>query len=155
MIDQLVETWRINNRANLLLMDGLSTEAIHASIFEKGKESPAKQFAHIHNVRFWKLEQLNKQLTNGQGKISRSDELSHELLRLKLLKSADVIGSLLEEGFENDGVIEGFRRGAAALMGYFISHESHHRGNMMLTLRQCGYKLPKSVTYGLWDWNKI
>jgi uncharacterized damage-inducible protein DinB len=155
MIDQLVETWRINNRANLLLLDALSTEALHTSIFEKEKESPAKQFAHIHNVRFWKLEQLDEQLTNGQGKISPSDELSHELLRLKLLKSAEIIGNVLKEGFENDGVIKGFRRGAATLMGYFISHESHHRGNIMLSMRQCGYKLPKSVTYGLWEWNKI
>lgn len=155
MVDQLVETWRINNRANLLLLNAISDEAFHDSIFEKGKESPAKQFAHIHNVRFWKLEKLNKALVSGQSRISRSDDISHELLRIRLLKSADAVASLLKNGFENEGVIEGFRRGASALLGFFISHESHHRGNMMLIMRQSGHKLPKSVTYGLWDWNKI
>lgn len=155
MVDQLVETWRINNRANLLLLNAISDEALHDSIFEKGKESPAKQFAHMHNVRFWKLEKLDKALVNGQSKISRSDDILHELLRIKLLKSADAVATILKDGFDNDGVIEGFRRGASALLGYLISHESHHRGNMMLIMRQCGYKLPKSVTYGLWDWNKI
>jgi uncharacterized damage-inducible protein DinB len=40
------------------------------------------------------------------------------------------------------------------MLGYFISHESHHRGSILLTLKQCGEKIPDAVKWGLWEWGK-
>lgn len=39
-------------------------------------------------------------------------------------------------------------------MGYFIAHESHHRGNILLTLKQCGHRLDQDTQYAIWDWTR-
>jgi len=36
-----------------------------------------------------------------------------------------------------------------------IAHESHHRGSILLTLKQTGHKLTDELKWGLWDWNKL
>jgi len=36
-----------------------------------------------------------------------------------------------------------------------ISHEAHHRGGILLTMKQCGIKIPDTLKWGIWEWNKI
>jgi uncharacterized damage-inducible protein DinB len=37
-------------------------------------------------------------------------------------------------------------------VAYFVAHEAHHRGQLVLLARQLGYRLPGAVTAGLWQW---
>ena len=37
---------------------------------------------------------------------------------------------------------------------YITSHESHYRGNMLLTLKQAGEKIPDKIKWELWEWGK-
>jgi hypothetical protein len=30
-----------------------------------------------------------------------------------------------------------------------------HRGNILLTLEQCGHKLAQDAAYAIWDWEKM
>jgi uncharacterized damage-inducible protein DinB len=39
-------------------------------------------------------------------------------------------------------------------MGYLISHESYHRGEIGIILTQAGYKLDQKIAYGMWEWGK-
>ncbi|NUM82220.1 hypothetical protein HUU42_15605, partial [bacterium] len=73
------------------------------------------------------------------------------LLKQSLEASAKAIASLLESALES-GKVKGFKPHAAAFLGYLISHESHHRGQIMLTLKQAGHPVDKKIAYGLWEW---
>jgi hypothetical protein len=45
-----------------------------------------------------------------------------------------------------------FKPHAAAFLGYLVSHESHHRGQIAMTLKQAGHPLDRKTAFGLWEW---
>jgi uncharacterized damage-inducible protein DinB len=40
------------------------------------------------------------------------------------------------------------------VLGYFIAHEGHHRGQIVLVARALGHRLPGEITAGLWQWSQ-
>ena len=41
------------------------------------------------------------------------------------------------------------------VLAYFVAHEGHHRGQIVMLARQLGHRLPVSTTSGLWQWTKF
>jgi hypothetical protein len=155
MKEQIIETWHINNRVHLMLIDAISDEGLHCTLSKRGGGTPAKQFTHLHNLRLWRLEKVDKELLKGQSKIDTAGTIDKALLKKRLNESGAAIAKMIENGIVDGGKIKGFKRGVIPFLGYMISHESHHRGNILLTLKQCGHKIPKDVQYGIWAWNQI
>jgi len=152
---QIIETWFINHRTNLMLINALTEEALSFTTSKRGGGTVGHQLAHIYNVRFWKLEKYDKSLVTDLTTIIAEDIKTLDMLKDCHTISADLIGKILENGIEKGGEIKGFKRGVIPLLGYFISHEGHHRGNILLTLKQCGFKITDDLKYGIWEWNKI
>ncbi len=155
MKEQIIETWHINNRVHLMLIDAISDEGLHCTLSKRGGGTPAKQFTHLHNLRLWRLEKVDKELLKGQTKIDTAGTIDKTLLKKRLSESGAAIAKMIENGIDYGGKIKGFKRGVIPFLGYMISHESHHRGNILLTLKQCGHKIPKDIQYGIWAWNQI
>ncbi len=40
------------------------------------------------------------------------------------------------------------------VLTYFVAHEGHHRGQIVMLARQLGHRLPDSTTGGLWQWTR-
>jgi uncharacterized damage-inducible protein DinB len=40
------------------------------------------------------------------------------------------------------------------VLAYFVAHEAHHRGQIVMLARQLGRRLPSDVSAGLWQWTK-
>jgi uncharacterized damage-inducible protein DinB len=96
------------------------------------------------------LKSAAPDLLAGLAKVEQPND--KKLLKKSLTDSGAAIGKLLANSLEGDGKIKGFKPHAAAFLGYLISHESHHRGQIALTLKQAGKPLDKKIGYGMWEW---
>jgi uncharacterized damage-inducible protein DinB len=38
------------------------------------------------------------------------------------------------------------------VLAYFVAHEAHHRGQLVMAARAMGHRLPAAVGDGLWQW---
>jgi uncharacterized damage-inducible protein DinB len=152
---QIIETWRIHNRTCLFLIENLPDEAFGATLSKRGGRDIARQLAHVYNVRAARLESFAKKsktlLPQFDTEISPSKK--------ELLKAFEQSGIVMEKYIEyclaNGGEVSNFKRGVVPMIGYYISHEAHHRGGILLTMKQSGIKIPDSLKWGIWDWNKI
>jgi uncharacterized damage-inducible protein DinB len=151
MTEQLLETWAIHDRINLYLLDAIAPDALGAVAASKGR-TVGEQFAHVHNVRLMWLKSAAPELLEGLAKIEKERAGAHGELRSALQSSGAAIAALLESSLAGDGRIRGFKPHAAAFLGYVISHESHHRGQIALSLKQAGRPLDRKVAYGIWEW---
>jgi uncharacterized damage-inducible protein DinB len=149
--DQLVETWQIHDRINLYLLDAVDSASLSSHSASKGR-SVGEQFAHVHNVRLMWLKSAAPELLRGLVKIENEQANDKKLLAKSLTESGKAIGALLAQSLEAGGKVKGFKPHAAAFLGYLISHESHHRGQIALSLKQAGKPLDKKIGYGIWEW---
>jgi uncharacterized damage-inducible protein DinB len=148
---QIAETWEINNRIGLYVLNAIAPEFLNDVSASKGR-TVGEQFAHIHNVRLMWLKQSAPELFQTQTKIEKEQAGDKELLRASLESSGEAVKKLFEQSLANGGKVKGFKPHATAFLGYLISHESHHRSQIILTLKQSDHPLDKKILFGIWEW---
>ncbi|MEQ1821084.1 MAG: DinB family protein [Fimbriimonadaceae bacterium] len=144
----LVESWNINSRINTYLLDSLSDEQLDSKL-EKGR-TPRAQFAHVHNVRLMWLKSADPALLEGLRKLE--NDAPKDVILAAMGLSSQAISTLIEKAIEGDQRVKGFKPHATAYVGYLISHESHHRGQLEIMLRLAGKPISDKVSFGLWEW---
>ena len=155
MLEQIIKAWQTHNKMNLLLLHAIDDEGLKARpIAKREGMNVAHQFAHMQNVRYWGVEAHCKEYLKGVEKIERERAENRKLLVKSLRDSAVTIENMLKDVTEGKAKFRSFKPGVIVYMGYLISHESHHRGLIMISLKQSGIKLTDKLKWGIWEWAK-
>ena len=135
---------------NEYLLSGIKEEHLNDVSLAKGR-SVGHAFAHIHNVRLMWAKVAAPDLEKTLKKIDTGQPVSKKILLEAFEKSTDAIAEMLKRGFET-GKIKGFKPHPEAFLGYIIAHEAHHRGQIIIALKENKHLPDKKILYGLWEW---
>jgi uncharacterized damage-inducible protein DinB len=160
--DTILNAWKTNNRVTIFLVEHLPAELWEATVPGAPRRTVRMIAGHLHNARCMWIKTLGK----GHGiAVPRSVDrykVTPEGLIPALLRSGTGILSLLEFGCDHGGGIpassayvwRNLPLDLGHVLSYFVAHEGHHRGQIVMLARQLGHRLPAEVTGGLWHWSK-
>ena len=139
----LAETFLLNNRVNLRLLEALTEEQLAHAPNPRARNI-ADQFAHLHSVRLMWLKVIAPAAKLEKGGATKAG------LRAALEDSAEAVAAAITEG-ELAGKMRGYKRGPAVFCGYLLAHEGHHRGQIILHLKNAKLAVDKAAAYGIWE----
>ena len=151
-MDPLAQAFIRNNDANLFLLEHLSEKNLENRYSERTR-TVAAQFAHIHNVRISHLERRGKDFIGKLHSFERGAQPKKSVLVRALTDSEAAIARFLD-ACATAGKVKSWNGPAASFLGYLIAHEAHHRALVILSMRLSGDKLPRDVSYSIWNWGK-
>src|SRR5216683_888095 len=160
--DMLLAAWRTNNRVTVFLVEHLPHELWGATVPGAPRRTVRMIAGHIHNARCMWIKTLGKDHGIAVPRAVNRHKVSPKELISALGRSSRGIISLLTLGCDRGGVIpvsssytwRNLPLDVGHVLTYFVAHEGHHRGQIVMAARLLGHRLPVSVTGGLWQWSK-
>lgn len=160
--EMLLDAWRTNNRVTTFLVEHLPQEIWAATVPGAPRRTVGMIAGHLHNARCMWIKTLGKEhgikipRTVDRRTVSRKELLS------ALGQSSRGMISLLSLGLKSGGIIpmsksytwRNLPLDVGHVLTYFVAHEGHHRGQIVMIARQLDHRLPAEVTGGLWQWTK-
>ncbi len=160
--DTLLDTWRTSNRLTVYLIEHLPPELWTSAIPGAPRRTVRMIAGHIHNSRCMWTKTLGQELGVAVPRGVDRRRVGRKELVPALGRSSRGILRLLAIGYDRGGTIpisssyvwRNLPLDVGHVLAYFVAHEAHHRGQIVLVARALGHRLPSAVTAGLWQWTK-
>ena len=156
-VEALIAAWQTNNRVTTYLIENIPKEIWTVSIPGSPRRTVRNVVAHLHNSRCMWIKMIGEK--HGVKVPSAVDvkKVTPAQLRKALDRSSRGMIDLIKLGSSRGGSVppsawQNFPTDLTHFLAYFVAHEAHHRGQLILIARQLGHPLPKAVTSGLWQW---
>ena len=158
----ILASWRTNSRVTAYLIERLPAALWRASIPGEPNRTIRMLAAHLHNARSRWVRTLGREHGLTPPDLVDRYRVTRRALTAALKRSSRGIESLLELGIAAGGQVPPSRGyvwrnlplDVEHVLTYFVAHEAHHRGQILLIARQLGQRLPAEVVGGLWAWNR-
>lgn len=156
----LLASWRTNSRVTAYLVEQLPAALWGASVPGAPRRTIRMIAGHVHNARCAWVKTLGRE----HGIVVPASVDRHKVPRQALLsalkRSSRGIEALLELGLAAGGhvppskgyVWRNLPLDVPHVLTYFVAHEGHHRGQIVMLARQLGHRLSNDVSGGLWQW---
>lgn len=160
--DMLLDAWRTNNRVTIFLFENLPVEVWEAAVPGAPRRTVRMIAGHMHNARCMWIKTLGREHGIAVPRAVDRHKIGPKELIPALDRSSRGIIDLLTLGLDNSGTIPLSRSytwrnlplDVAHVLTYFVAHEGHHRGQIVMLARQLGHRLPIEITGGLWHFSK-
>jgi len=157
----VLSAWQTNNRVTSYLIENIPSDLWGAAIPGVPQRTVRMIAAHLHNARCRWIKTLGRE--HGITAPVRVDHwtVSRRQLVAALKQSNGGMLALLRLGLAEGGTVPPSRAyvwrnlplDVGHVLTYFVAHEAHHRGQIIMAGRQLGLRLPRATTDGLWQWS--
>ena len=156
----VLSAWQTNNRVTAYLIENIPSDLWGAAIPGLPQRTVRMIAAHLHNARCRWIRTLGGE--HGIPVPVRVDHwtVSRRQLVAALKHSSRGMLALMRLALAEGGTLPSSRAyvwrnlplDVGHVLTYFVAHEAHHRGQIIMAGRQLGLRLPRAITDGLWQW---
>lgn len=148
----LLKAYSANARVNQFLVQQLHPAVWRVPSPLRRGRTIAAQFAHIHNCGLRYLERTapDYPVPKELDRFRVTPAQAAKALGAKRTAVLAIIGAALRD---NSRII-GFPFSAAEYLTYYMVHDGHHRGQVVLQARLLGHPINLKTMSGMWAWNQ-
>ena len=149
----LIKAFMTNERINQLVIEVIAPEVWRIFPPSSKRRNIATSFAHIHNVRVMRL----KMSARGSRLPARLDRgsVTPDQARRALAASAVAMVRLIRASLDAGGRVLAYSPGVVLMVVAAISHEAHHRGQILHWARELGAPITPQQQGRIWDWPRL
>ncbi len=156
--NQIISAWQRHNKILIDLITAIPAKGLGAVPLESRGRTVAAQFYHLDRVRRgWTAYHKTGQKPK-LDKFDKENPPNKTDLKKLLRESSKEVEDFLKGAVKNGFTPKMFNKEIVRWYTYLVEHESHHRGSILLALKQNNIKLPQKVVmdriWGRWMFGK-
>lgn len=154
-----LNTWQTTNQVTVYLIKNIPLDLWNKRIPGYSRKTIGTLAIHLHNVRVAWIRSIEK----GSSKktlVRLGPHATRKEVLIALKQSNAAMLTLLSNCIDNGGQLPSrplwlnFPNDVMHLLTYFVAHEAHHRGQIIMAARQLNRPLTRVVMGELWQWTK-